>query len=166
MTAGARAGLCAALLALGGRPAAGEPAVRVTLSVDPCVDAAPAEIERLFFLELGSSRSDAPAPAGISRRPSRGRLHGDARVGLVAAQQLGHGDAPQVSLVQALQYQLQRRRAGWAMVAGPVVSVVHPSAVVASGAVVGSGSFVAPLAVVHTDARVGRACIVNTGAVV
>jgi len=47
-----------------------------------------------------------------------------------------------------------------------VVSVVHPSAVVASGAVLGSGTFVAPLAVVHTDARVGRACIVNTGAVI
>jgi sugar O-acyltransferase (sialic acid O-acetyltransferase NeuD family) len=47
-----------------------------------------------------------------------------------------------------------------------VVTVVHPSAVVASGVALGDGTFVAPLAAVHTDARLGRACIVNTGAVV
>ena len=47
-----------------------------------------------------------------------------------------------------------------------VVTVVHPSSVVASGVTLGDGTFVAPLAVVHTDARLGRACIVNTGAVV
>ena len=47
-----------------------------------------------------------------------------------------------------------------------VVTVVHPSAVVAAGVTLGDGTFVAPLAVVHTDARLGRACIVNTGAVV
>ena len=47
-----------------------------------------------------------------------------------------------------------------------VVTVVHPSAVVASGAILGVGSYVGPLAVVHTDARVGRACIVNSGAIV
>jgi sugar O-acyltransferase (sialic acid O-acetyltransferase NeuD family) len=47
-----------------------------------------------------------------------------------------------------------------------VVTVVHPSAVLASGVTLGDGTFVAPLAVVHTDARLGRACIVNTGAVV
>jgi sugar O-acyltransferase (sialic acid O-acetyltransferase NeuD family) len=47
-----------------------------------------------------------------------------------------------------------------------VVTVVHPSAVVATGVVLGDGTFVAPLAVVHTDARLGRACIVNSGAVV
>ncbi len=47
-----------------------------------------------------------------------------------------------------------------------VVTVVHPSAVVASGVTLGDGSFVAPLSVVHTEAHVGRACIVNSGAVV
>jgi acetyltransferase EpsM len=47
-----------------------------------------------------------------------------------------------------------------------VVTVVHPSAVMASGASLGVGSYVGPLALVHTDARVGRACIVNSGAVV
>jgi sugar O-acyltransferase (sialic acid O-acetyltransferase NeuD family) len=47
-----------------------------------------------------------------------------------------------------------------------IVTVVHPSAVVASGSVLGAGCYVGPLAVVHTDAQVGRACIVNSGAVV
>ena len=47
-----------------------------------------------------------------------------------------------------------------------IVSVIHPSSVVASGAVVGEGTYVGPLAVIHADARVGRACIVNSGAVV
>jgi acetyltransferase EpsM len=47
-----------------------------------------------------------------------------------------------------------------------VATVVHPSAVVASGVALGEGTFVGPLAVVHTDARLGRACIVNSGAVV
>lgn len=45
-------------------------------------------------------------------------------------------------------------------------TVVHPSAVVASGVRLGEGSFVGPLAVIHTDARVGRGCIINSGAVV
>ena len=47
-----------------------------------------------------------------------------------------------------------------------VVTVVHPSAFVASGVTLGDGTFVAPLAVVHTEARLGRACLVNSGAVV
>jgi UDP-perosamine 4-acetyltransferase len=47
-----------------------------------------------------------------------------------------------------------------------IESIVHPSAVIGSGVRLGDGTFVAPLAVVHTDARVGPACIVNTGAVV
>ena len=47
-----------------------------------------------------------------------------------------------------------------------VFTVVHPSAVIASGVRLGDGTFVAPLAVIHTDAHTGRACIVNCGAVV
>lgn len=47
-----------------------------------------------------------------------------------------------------------------------VVTVVHPSAFVASGVSLGDGTFVGPLAVVHTDASIGRAGIVNSGAVV
>ena len=47
-----------------------------------------------------------------------------------------------------------------------VATVVHPSAVIASGVVLGDGTFVAPLAVIHTDAHLGQACIVNSGAVV
>ena len=48
----------------------------------------------------------------------------------------------------------------------PLATVVHPTAVVAAGVAIGDGTFVAPFAVLHADARVGRACIVNTAAVV
>jgi acetyltransferase EpsM len=47
-----------------------------------------------------------------------------------------------------------------------LATLVHPTAVVARGVHLGEGTYVAPLAVLHTDARVGRACIVNTAAVV
>lgn len=47
-----------------------------------------------------------------------------------------------------------------------LATIVHPTAVVASGVRLGAGTYVAPLAVLHTNARVGRACIVNSGAVV
>lgn len=47
-----------------------------------------------------------------------------------------------------------------------LATVVHPSAVVASGVALGPGTYVGPLAVVHTDAHVGRGCIVNSAAVV
>jgi acetyltransferase EpsM len=47
-----------------------------------------------------------------------------------------------------------------------VASVVHPSALVASGVRLGDGTYVGPQAVIHTDAQVGRACIVNSAAVV
>jgi sugar O-acyltransferase (sialic acid O-acetyltransferase NeuD family) len=47
-----------------------------------------------------------------------------------------------------------------------LATVVHPAAVIASGVKIGDGTYVAPLAVLHSDAVVGRACIVNTGAVV
>jgi sugar O-acyltransferase (sialic acid O-acetyltransferase NeuD family) len=49
---------------------------------------------------------------------------------------------------------------------GRLATVVHPTAVIASGARVGTGTYVAPLAVLHSDAEVGRGCIVNTAAVV
>lgn len=45
-------------------------------------------------------------------------------------------------------------------------TIIHRSAVIASGARLGEGSFVGPLAVVHTDACVGRGCIINSGAIV
>jgi sugar O-acyltransferase (sialic acid O-acetyltransferase NeuD family) len=47
-----------------------------------------------------------------------------------------------------------------------LATVVHPAAVVASGVCIGDGTYVGPLAVLHSDAHAGRACIVNTGAVV
>ncbi|HTM19117.1 MAG TPA: hypothetical protein VL172_01365, partial [Kofleriaceae bacterium] len=47
--------LALALALAAGRPAAANRAVGVTLSVDPCVAADAAGIERLFFLELGTS---------------------------------------------------------------------------------------------------------------
>lgn len=44
--------------------------------------------------------------------------------------------------------------------------LVHPTAVVSPGAVVGEGSIVMPFAFVGPGARIGRHCIVNTAAVV
>ncbi|THF56605.1 acetyltransferase [Ollibium composti] len=43
-------------------------------------------------------------------------------------------------------------------------SIVHPSAVVSRGALIGNGVFVAAGAIINTDARIGDAVIVNTGA--
>jgi len=63
-----------------------------------------------------------------------------------------------------------RRRAGLAEAVQThgrrLATVVHPAAVIASGVRIGEGTYVGPLAVLHSDATVGRACIVNTGAVV
>ena len=44
--------------------------------------------------------------------------------------------------------------------------VIHPSAILARGVILGAGTYVGPLAVVHCDAQVGRGCIINSGAVV
>lgn len=48
----------------------------------------------------------------------------------------------------------------------PLTTVVHPSAVVATGVSIGEGSYVGPGAVIHVDARLGAACIVNSLALV
>lgn len=48
----------------------------------------------------------------------------------------------------------------------PVLTPVHPSAVVSRHAVLGEGSVVCAGAVVGVLARIGRGCIVNTGATV
>jgi acetyltransferase EpsM len=47
-----------------------------------------------------------------------------------------------------------------------LATVVHPSAVVARGVRVQEGSYVGPLAVLHSDTQVGRGCIVNSASVV
>ncbi|MGN6144589.1 MAG: acetyltransferase [Mesorhizobium sp.] len=43
-------------------------------------------------------------------------------------------------------------------------NIVHPSAVVSRGALLGNGVFVAAGAIINTDTRIGDAVIVNTGA--
>lgn len=48
----------------------------------------------------------------------------------------------------------------------PLVSVVHPGAIVSRYASIGLGSVIMPGAVVNVDARLGLGCIVNTGATV
>lgn len=50
--------------------------------------------------------------------------------------------------------------------AAPLVSVVHPAAVVSRHAQVGLGCVVMPGAVINVDARLGQASIINTGATV
>lgn len=44
--------------------------------------------------------------------------------------------------------------------------LVHPSACISPSASLGTGTVVMPMAVVNADAKVGRACIINTGATV
>ena len=46
------------------------------------------------------------------------------------------------------------------------VAIVHPTAFLAHGVSVGDGAMILPMAVVHTNASVGRHAIVNTGAIV
>jgi sugar O-acyltransferase (sialic acid O-acetyltransferase NeuD family) len=46
------------------------------------------------------------------------------------------------------------------------VAIVHPTAFLAHGVTVGAGAMILPMAVVHTNASVGRHAIVNTGAIV
>ncbi|MBR2327693.1 MAG: acetyltransferase [Clostridia bacterium] len=43
-----------------------------------------------------------------------------------------------------------------------VVSLIHPNAVVASGAVIGKGTVVMAGAVINPDAQIGDGCIINT----
>lgn len=59
----------------------------------------------------------------------------------------------------ALQQRFQA--AGW-----PVVSIIHPAAVISPFAQIGSGSVVFAGAVVNIDAHVGDAAIINSGAIV
>ena len=47
-----------------------------------------------------------------------------------------------------------------------ITSVIHPSAIISTSAVVGKGSFVAALGCVQIDTQLGDGCIVNTGATV
>jgi sugar O-acyltransferase (sialic acid O-acetyltransferase NeuD family) len=46
----------------------------------------------------------------------------------------------------------------------PLVSVIHPRAIISPHAVIGAGSFVAPGAVINADAAIGEAVIINTAA--
>ena len=48
----------------------------------------------------------------------------------------------------------------------PWATVVHPSAAISGGAVLGPGVFIGPLAVVNTGAVIGPHALVNSGAVV
>jgi sugar O-acyltransferase (sialic acid O-acetyltransferase NeuD family) len=63
-----------------------------------------------------------------------------------------------------------RARSGIALVVvsrgSTLATIVHPSAVIASGAWIAPGAYVGPLSLVHSDATIGRGCVVNSGAVV
>jgi sugar O-acyltransferase (sialic acid O-acetyltransferase NeuD family) len=45
-------------------------------------------------------------------------------------------------------------------------TVIHPSAVIAEGVVIGEGAFVGALAVINPDTEIGKHTILNTGAIV
>jgi sugar O-acyltransferase (sialic acid O-acetyltransferase NeuD family) len=47
----------------------------------------------------------------------------------------------------------------------PLATVVHPSAILASGVRVGEGTYVGPLALLHTDVEAGLGCILNSACV-
>ena len=48
----------------------------------------------------------------------------------------------------------------------PLVSIIHPSAVISTFAQIGVGSVVMPLAIINIGTTIGNACIVNSSAVV
>lgn len=61
------------------------------------------------------------------------------------------------------------RRRLLAVLPGPFVTVVHPTAHVSAGpftATLGPGTYVAPRAVVHSHARIGPHAIINSGSVI
>ncbi|PEJ58459.1 acetyltransferase [Bacillus sp. AFS002410] len=46
------------------------------------------------------------------------------------------------------------------------LSVIHPSAVVSSSAIIGNGTVIMPKAVINANAKIGVHCIINTGAII
>ena len=46
------------------------------------------------------------------------------------------------------------------------LTIIHPTAVVSSKAIIGSGTVIMPQAVVNTDTVVGSHCIINSGAII
>ncbi len=42
----------------------------------------------------------------------------------------------------------------------------HPAAYVSPSAVIGNGSFLEPMTVIHTDVKIGRGCIISAGTIV
>ena len=48
----------------------------------------------------------------------------------------------------------------------PIATIIHPSAIISTNAHVESGSTVLANAVIHSFARIGKGCIINTGVIV
>lgn len=47
-----------------------------------------------------------------------------------------------------------------------LVTLIHPTAVLAADVVIGAGTFVAAGAIINTEAKIGRNVIINTGAII
>lgn len=75
---------------------------------------------------------------------------------------LAQADAVHIAIGEAA----SRRKEAGALAASPLATVIHPRASVSAHATIEAGCFVAAQAVVAPGARLGRAVIVNHGAVV
>jgi sugar O-acyltransferase (sialic acid O-acetyltransferase NeuD family) len=71
-------------------------------------------------------------------------------------------------VVVAIGHNLTRmqKHAELASKGAPLVSIVHPAAMISRHASIGAGSVVMASAVVNVDTKLGEACIINTGATI
>lgn len=77
-------------------------------------------------------------------------------------------DLPKGDIIVAIgNMQVRRRLCKRVKAAGfNLVSLIHPSAIISSSAIIGAGVVVMPLAVINARVRIDEGCIINTAAVV
>jgi acetyltransferase EpsM len=107
-------------------------------------------------------------PAKIGLRAEPGGGHVVLEQGDLLKRLRRHGSLPFGidALALAIGDNRQRQRSLGRLGECHVPPLVHPSAVVSTGAVLGRGTVVCPGAMINSDARIGEAVIVNTRAVI